>query len=107
MAEPQERVSVSRDALRAELAELELRLIEKLASKSEVEMLKSRVEKLEELASPLKEKKILTVNEVEEAISAALQSKEARGWTTRERYIGVLLFMVTIATFAIQLRGLN
>lgn len=101
----EERVSVSRDALRAELAELELRLIEKLASKSEVEMLKQRVEKLENLAAPLKEKKILTVTEVDEAIAQALQKKEARGWTSRERAIGVVLFCITVATFAIQLRA--
>lgn len=34
------RISVSRDALRAELAQMELRLVEKLATKSEVDDLR-------------------------------------------------------------------
>lgn len=41
------RISVSRDALRADLGDLELRLIEKLATKAEHESLAMRVAKLE------------------------------------------------------------
>lgn len=105
MAE-QERISISRDALRAELAELELRLIDKLASKSEVEKLARRVEILEDRTTGLKDRKILTTNDVDSAIAAALQKQEARGWTSRERWFGVVVLFITVATFAIQLRGL-
>lgn len=48
------RISVSRDALRAELAQMELRLIEKLATKAEVEMLEARVDTLETEVDRLK-----------------------------------------------------
>lgn len=49
MAAPEDggRISVSRDALRAELVGLELRLVEKLATKTEHDGLASRVDKLE------------------------------------------------------------
>lgn len=40
------RISVSRDALRAELAGLELRLVEKLASQSEVDGIRRDVDSL-------------------------------------------------------------
>lgn len=41
------RISVSRDALRAELGSLELRLVQSLATQSEVDDLKRRVDRLE------------------------------------------------------------
>jgi hypothetical protein len=40
------RISVSRDALRAELATLELRLVEKLATQSEVDGIRTDVDSL-------------------------------------------------------------
>jgi hypothetical protein len=49
MATPEDtgRITVSRDALRADLAELELRLVDRLATKSEVEDLRRDVERLQ------------------------------------------------------------
>lgn len=115
----EERISISRDALRAELAELELRLIDKLASKIDVDKLVRRVDVLE--AQALKrddadfkrtqadveavKKSALTKNEIDKAIADALQNREARGWTARERWFGVALFIISVATFTIQLRG--
>lgn len=46
MAEDTGRISVSRDALRAELAELELSLVEKLATKDEVAEVRRDVDSL-------------------------------------------------------------
>ena len=40
MGEENGRINVSRDALRAELAQMELRLIDKLATKTEVDVLR-------------------------------------------------------------------
>lgn len=45
-AEDTGRISVSRDALRAELATLELRLVDKLATKSEVDDIRTDVDSL-------------------------------------------------------------
>lgn len=111
----EERISISRDALRAELAELELRLIEKLASKVDVDMLRKRVEVLEEKAvrrdgpefRQVKDQlqKALTPHDVDDAIASTLQKQEARGWTARERWFGVTLFAISVASFVIQLRG--
>lgn len=47
MGEEYERISVSREALRADLAQLELRLTEKLASKAYVDILATNLAKLE------------------------------------------------------------
>lgn len=116
MAEPHERISISRDSLRAELAELELRLVDKLASRSELEKLAARVVILESSALKRNDiefrmfhdmveqlsKRALTAGDVDAAIADALQSKEARGWTNRERWFGVILFGITVATFALQ-----
>jgi hypothetical protein len=46
MAEDTGRITVSRDALRAELAQMELRLVEKLATKTEVAELRKDVDSL-------------------------------------------------------------
>lgn len=46
MSEDNGRISVSRDALRAELAQMELRLVEKLATKTEVDGIRADVDGL-------------------------------------------------------------
>lgn len=46
MAEDSGRISVSRDALRAELAQMELRLVDKLATKDEVQAIRADVDGL-------------------------------------------------------------
>lgn len=119
----EERISISRDALRAELSQLELRLVQSLASKSEVERLVTRVENLEErtvkregpLMDQLREHEktiknirehALTVQDVNEVIAESLKSNDARGWSTKERGIQVVLFLITVATFLVTVRGL-
>lgn len=115
----EERISISRDALRAELAELELRLVDKLASKIDVDKLVRRVDLLEAQALKrddadfrrtikeveLVKKNALTEGDIDKAISNALHNREARGWTARERWFGAILFAISVATFAVQLRG--
>lgn len=54
MSDDSGRISVSRDALRAELAKLELRLVEKLVTKTDHEDLAHRVTGLEEQAARLR-----------------------------------------------------
>lgn len=54
MAEDSVRISVSKDFLRAELTGMELRLVEKLATKAEVEALDLRVDTLETEVDRLK-----------------------------------------------------
>lgn len=54
MSDDSGRISVSRDALRAELAKLELRLVEKLVTKTDHDDLVHRVTRLEETSSRLK-----------------------------------------------------
>lgn len=48
------RISVSRDALRAELAQMELRLVDKLATQVDVDALEARVTKTEDALARIK-----------------------------------------------------
>lgn len=82
------RISVSRDALRAELATMELRLVDKLATKSEVEHLAtglgalgSRVSTLERLAQE----------------ADAVRKDNDFSLTKREKWVGMVLGILALA----------
>lgn len=45
----------------------------------------------------------LTIDNVKEIIAQALQDSAARGWTNRERLMGIVLFLVTLASFVLNL----
>lgn len=54
--------------------------------------------------SALKES-VLTADSVAQLINKALNKAEARGWTARERRMGVGLFIMTLASVALQVVG--
>lgn len=83
---------ITREGLRAELLTLELRLIERLASADRVAALEVR---------------ILSPEAVRAIIAKALQDSQARGWTGRERAMGVVLFLMTVCTFALNIYALT
>ena len=109
------RVSISRDTLRAELAELELRLIDKLARKETVDRVIARMEDNEhEIAEnsglrihefPRLVKRIETIEatlttpeRVADIVDQALDSSNKKGWTTRERVMQVALVVISLAS---------
>lgn len=79
----EERITVSREALRAELAELELRLMEKLATREHVVHLESRVASLELSRAQREEmpgqvqKLVLEVRELQRVSSSEEEVKKA------------------------------
>ena len=85
---------VTKHYLRAELATLELRVLAMLATKTQVEKLDDRLDDVAAAA--------LTPDAVREMISKALREAEARGWTSRERGMAIVLFLVTLGTFTLQ-----
>jgi hypothetical protein len=84
VAEDSGRITVSRDALRAELATLELRLVEKLATKAEVDDLGQRVTSLEAKGSPSRE-----------------EFDRLKGW--QARIAGGLALVAVVATAALPI----
>jgi hypothetical protein len=125
-------ITVSREALRAELLALELRLTEKLVAKGEFVSLTSRFERLESRVEakiawadglmPLRDKLIeehkemktsveqqergeLTdaqLQKITSIIAAAFQQRSKQGWTSRERWMGIFLFVIAAATITLN-----
>ncbi len=83
------RISVSRDALRAELATMELRLVEKLATKQDVTALEARVDKLERRA------------EAQDAVEQT--GRDA--FTKREKVVGLAIAVVAVALQTLAVTG--
>lgn len=50
---------------------------------------------------------LLTPDSVSRLISDSLQKTEARGWTHRERWMGVVLFLVAVGTFILSALSLK
>jgi hypothetical protein len=108
-----ERISVSREMLRADLAEMELRLIEKLASRESVAALDARVQILERTAlirgGPVDDQvKKLTATiksdaELNDMIDAKLDLETGKSWTSRDRLVAFVLAAIAVATFIINL----
>lgn len=93
MADDSGRISVSRDALRAELATLELRLVERLATKAEVDDLARRVSLIELQGSP-------TAQELE--VGQTLLRKDVDGLRTWRSYLtGAVAAVSVIASSAL------
>lgn len=96
------RITVSRDALRADLAEMELRLRlyfdERLAAKADQTAVLVNTTHLTDLRrgefTDAFRRAIVDIVEHESAIV------QDRGWTKRERLIGVLAMVLAIASFA-------
>ena len=86
---------ITRDTLRAELSALELRVLERFATREDVTRLRDEVAQIRREA--------LTAANVKDLISEVMRESETRGWSTRERMMGVVLFLVTIASFLLNL----
>ncbi len=100
MAEPTPggdgRISVSRDALRAELAQMELRLIQSLATRGEVEELRKELDRVKR-------------RQDDQAAASEALAKQAReraneksdSFTKREKVIGLVTAVLAIALQAL------
>jgi hypothetical protein len=44
---------------------------------------------------------------IREMIVESLRESDARGWTTRERFIGLVLFLITAASFFLNVASAN
>ena len=108
----EQRISVSRETLRAELAEMELRLIEKLASREQVAALEARLVLLERAAlvkgGPVDEKvnrlvQITKSNaELAEFVDARILENSGEVWTKRDRLVASVLAIIAVVTFLIN-----
>lgn len=94
MAEGNGRISVSHDTLRAELAQLELRLIKSLVPSSALLALEKRVDRLEEEA--------LTPSQIESQFGKMFQSHRARGFKTWEMVAGAMIIVLGLAGFVLN-----
>jgi hypothetical protein len=100
-------VTVSRDALRADLAEMELRLRlyfdEQLKHKADTATVIEHSLALDRFA-----KGDFTTAQtlaIEEIIDQSFSERVARGWTTRERWFGVLTVLVVVLSFLLALHA--
>ena len=108
-----ERISVSREMLRADLAEMELRLIEKLASRESVAAIDARLQLLEKAAlvkgGPVDDqvKRLVVMMksdaELNDMIDNKLDLESGKSWTSRDRVVALFLAAIAIATFLINL----
>lgn len=98
-------VTVSRDALRADLAEMELRLRvyfdEKLREKASAALVAEHALTLDKFARGEFTK--AQTSAIEEIVGNTLTDKTDRGWTARERWFGVLTILVAMGAFLITL----
>lgn len=100
----EQRISVSRDALRAELAEMELRLrifmSEQLAHKADASQVRENTSALRAITrgefSPAHRLAI------EAIISEQSAAKTDEGWTARERVIGVVALFIAVLGLALS-----
>jgi len=108
-----ERISVSREALRAELAEMELRLIEKLASREQVAALEARLTILERVAlvkggeveTSVNRLKQVVKNDAElnQFLDGKLDERSGQAWSTRDRAVAAMLALIAVCTFLINI----
>lgn len=101
----EERISVSRDALRADLAEMELRLRlyfdERLNHKTDTGVFSEyalRLDKLDRGEFTEVHRRALAA-----FVADQLASRSERGWTRKERWLGVLSVAGTIAMLILSI----
>jgi hypothetical protein len=98
-------VSVSRDALRADLAEMELRLRiyfdEQLKHKADAaEVIEHSLTLSRFAKGEFTQAQVLTMEDIVETV---LTERTTRGWTTRERWFGVLTVIIAVVSFILAL----
>ncbi len=98
-------ITVSRDALRADLAEMELRLRvyfdEQLKHKADISVVVEHGILLERLGKG--EFNNAQHNAIEAIIAGTLTERTDRGWTTRERWFGILTIIVALGSFLLAI----
>ncbi len=98
-------VTVSRDALRADLAEMELRLRvyfdDQLRHKADMSVVAEHALALDRLGRGEFTK--AQTQAIEGIIALTFTEKTDRGWTTRERYFGVLTIFVALGSFLLAI----
>jgi hypothetical protein len=106
MSDSNERISISHSTLRAELAEMELRLrvwiateLEKKATSVEVSDLRVRVGALEMMITDPRIREMI-VSQIE--LSGARE--DAKRWTPRQRGLAILLALLSVSTFITSLQ---
>ena len=107
-----ERISVSREALRAELAEMELRLIEKLASREQVAALEARLGIVEKSAlyrgGPVDAavqrltRDLKSNAELDQFVNEIIDERSGQTWSSRDRLVAAVLAVIAVATFLIN-----
>ncbi len=101
MDESAKAITISRADLRADLAEMELRLRiyfdDQLKKKADIGNVTENTLALEKLGKG--EFNDAQRNAIEVLISNTLVQKTDRGWTTRERYFGILTILVALGSF--------
>ena len=95
-----DRISVSREILRAELAELELRLVNRFAEKSYVQEQERRLRIVEARVEP---------GALQAAVQGVIRQDDAVRWSFREKIIAIGLFVLSVSTFMFTVvsRGLS
>lgn len=106
MATEGERITVSQSTLRAELAEMELRLrvwiaseLDKKATGAEVSDIRTRVSALE---LSLTDPRIREM--INSQITTSRETRDKEKWTPRERLIAVFLAILSTSTFVASLQ---
>jgi hypothetical protein len=112
MAEETGRITVSRDALRADMAELELRLqafirreLSAKADAADVIALRREVEALEVQQRERDQGKLTDaqLRVIDSRITEKFKAQSETAWTWKERTLAVLSACVTIATLALSI----
>lgn len=100
-----DRISVSRDALRADLAEMELRLrtyfdlqLKGKADTSQVNMNTGQIQEMRrgEFTPALK-------RSIEELVADTVGALAERGWTSKQRILGVVAVCVSVCSLALAI----
>lgn len=98
--------------LRADLAELKLDLLEKLASRESVAAIEARLGIVEKTAlfrgGPVDEqvkrheRDLLSKAELEDMMDARIDRASGKAWTARDRLVAVVLACIALATFLLN-----
>ncbi len=98
-------ITVSRDALRADLAEMELRLRlyfdDQLRNKASAATVAEHALALEKFARG--EFTEAQKNAIETVVENTLTIKTDRGWTSRERWFGIITILVALGSFLLAI----
>ena len=112
MAADDQRISVSREMLRADLAEMKLDLIEKLASREQVAGIDARLGIVERTAlfqgGPVDQavkkniEAILSEAELTDLVDARIAVASGKTWTSRDRLVAAVLALIAVSTFLLN-----